>query len=41
MSVRSTGAEYDVRTLGVDVPAGNLSGGNQQKVIVARELSRR
>ena len=33
-------AEYDVRTPGVDVPAGNLSGGNQQKVIVARELSR-
>lgn len=33
-------AEFDVRTPGPYVPAGNLSGGNQQKVIVARELSR-
>jgi general nucleoside transport system ATP-binding protein len=33
-------AEYDVRTPGISSPAGNLSGGNQQKVIVARELSR-
>jgi len=32
--------QFDVRTPGADVPAGNLSGGNQQKVIVARELSR-
>jgi simple sugar transport system ATP-binding protein len=31
---------FDVRTPGEQVPAGNLSGGNQQKVIVARELSR-
>ena len=31
---------FDVRTPGPLVPAGNLSGGNQQKVIVARELSR-
>jgi ABC-type uncharacterized transport system ATPase subunit len=31
---------FDVRTPGPEVPAGNLSGGNQQKVIVARELSR-
>ncbi len=30
---------FDVRTPGVDVPIQNLSGGNQQKVIVARELS--
>jgi len=30
---------YDVRTPGVDVPVDNLSGGNQQKVIIARELS--
>jgi ABC-type uncharacterized transport system ATPase subunit len=30
----------DVRTPGVDVPAGHLSGGNQQKVIVAREFGR-
>jgi simple sugar transport system ATP-binding protein len=32
--------EYDVRTPSVTTPADNLSGGNQQKVIVARELSR-
>jgi simple sugar transport system ATP-binding protein len=32
-------AEYDVRTPGARVPVGNLSGGNQQKVIIARELS--
>ncbi|MEE8331391.1 MAG: ABC transporter ATP-binding protein [Acidimicrobiia bacterium] len=31
-------AEYDVRTPGVDVEIANLSGGNQQKVIVAREF---
>ncbi len=33
-------AEYDVRTPSIFTHAGNLSGGNQQKVIVARELSR-
>jgi simple sugar transport system ATP-binding protein len=32
--------QFDVRTPGIGVNAGNLSGGNQQKVIVARELSR-
>lgn len=32
--------QFDVRTPGIGVPAGKLSGGNQQKVIVARELSR-
>lgn len=32
--------EYDIRTPSVDVLAGSLSGGNQQKVIVAREFSR-
>jgi simple sugar transport system ATP-binding protein len=32
--------QFDVRTPGSLVPASNLSGGNQQKVIVARELSR-
>lgn len=32
--------QFDVRTPGIDVAAGNLSGGNQQKVIVAREFSR-
>ncbi|MBN1666459.1 MAG: ABC transporter ATP-binding protein, partial [Anaerolineales bacterium] len=31
---------FDVRTPSPLVPTGNLSGGNQQKVIVARELSR-
>ena len=32
--------EFDIRTPSPLLPAGNLSGGNQQKVIVARELSR-
>ncbi|HET58750.1 MAG TPA: ATP-binding cassette domain-containing protein, partial [Chloroflexi bacterium] len=32
--------QFDIRTPSVTVPASNLSGGNQQKVIVARELSR-
>jgi simple sugar transport system ATP-binding protein len=32
---------YDIRTPSVDVPAGNLSGGNQQKVILAREFARK
>ncbi|HEX4726699.1 MAG TPA: ABC transporter ATP-binding protein [Jatrophihabitans sp.] len=32
-------AEFDVRTPGIDVPALTLSGGNQQKLIVGRELS--
>ena len=31
---------FDVRTPGIFVPTSNLSGGNQQKVIVAREFSR-
>ncbi len=31
---------FDVRTPSIFLPASNLSGGNQQKVIVARELSR-
>ena len=31
---------FDVRTPGIFVPVSNLSGGNQQKVIVAREFSR-
>ncbi len=32
--------QFDVRTPSVFVPTSNLSGGNQQKVIVAREFSR-
>lgn len=32
--------EYDVRTPGIDVLVSTLSGGNQQKVIVAREFDR-
>jgi general nucleoside transport system ATP-binding protein len=32
-------ADYDVRTPGIDVSAGALSGGNQQKLIVGREMS--
>ena len=32
--------EYDIRAPGIGTAAGNLSGGNQQKVVVARELSR-
>ena len=32
--------QFDIRTPSISVPVSNLSGGNQQKVIVARELSR-
>ena len=32
--------EYDIRTRGPHSAAGSLSGGNQQKVVIARELSR-
>lgn len=32
--------EYDIRTPGILTVTGTLSGGNQQKVIVARELAR-
>lgn len=33
-------AEFDVRTPSVFAAAGNLSGGNQQKLVIAREMSR-
>ncbi len=37
---RTTVDQFDIRTPSATVPAGTLSGGNQQKVIVAREFSR-
>jgi len=33
-------AEFDIRTQGSATRAGTLSGGNQQKVVIAREMSR-
>ena len=33
-------AQFDIRTTSIDEATSSLSGGNQQKVIVARELSR-
>ncbi|MBC7725698.1 MAG: ABC transporter ATP-binding protein [Burkholderiaceae bacterium] len=32
--------EFDIRAQGITTPVGRLSGGNQQKVVLARELSR-
>ncbi|MBN9213805.1 MAG: heme ABC transporter ATP-binding protein [Microbacterium sp. SCN 70-200] len=32
--------EFDVRAPGIDTHVGQLSGGNQQKVVIAREMSR-
>lgn len=31
--------DFDIRCGSLDVPAGKLSGGNQQKIIIAREMS--
>jgi simple sugar transport system ATP-binding protein len=39
-TARERAKEYDVRTPSLTVHVANLSGGNQQKVIIARELSR-
>ena len=39
-SAKARVAEYDIRTPSIDTPARTLSGGNQQKVIIARELGR-
>ncbi len=33
--------EYDIRTQSITTPVGTLSGGNQQKVILAREVGRK
>jgi simple sugar transport system ATP-binding protein len=40
MTAQQRAREFDVRTPGVTTPVSSLSGGNQQKVIVAREFSR-
>src|SRR5690625_6162181 len=39
-NARQRAEEYDVRLTSVQDPISTLSGGNQQKVVVAREMSR-
>jgi simple sugar transport system ATP-binding protein len=33
--------QFDIRAVGPNVPASSLSGGNQQKIVIAREVGRR
>ncbi len=40
-AARARMADYDVRPADPDAPAGALSGGNQQKLVCAREMARR
>jgi simple sugar transport system ATP-binding protein len=40
-AARRAVADFDIRTQGIAEPVGRLSGGNQQKVVLARELGRR
>jgi len=40
IAANNLAAEYDIRASGIGAVLSTLSGGNQQKVIVARELSR-
>ena len=39
-NAREQQEEYDIRLTSIDDPVSSLSGGNQQKVVVAREMSR-
>ncbi len=39
-SAKERVAQFDIRTSSADAPVSTLSGGNQQKVVVAREMSR-
>jgi simple sugar transport system ATP-binding protein len=39
-SAKKAVEQFDIRTTSVNLTAGSLSGGNQQKVVLARELSR-